>query len=135
MQTPGPVRSLFAVLLLLASSLAAIANPAAPAVRAEIDSLLGKLQSSGCEFYRNGSWHNGAEAKAHLLVKLEYLEARNAVPSTERFIELGASSSSFSGQPYRVKCGAAAPIDSSIWLSAELKALRSAAKGQASPAR
>ncbi len=129
------MRSLFVAALFLTSSLVASAEPAATAVRAEIDALLGKLQSSGCEFYRNGSWHNGAEAKAHLLVKLEYLEARNAVPSTEKFIELGASSSSFSGQPYRVKCGTLEPIDSSIWLSAELKAIRSAAKAQASPAR
>lgn len=135
MQTPGLVRSLFAALLLLASSLTAAADPAAPEVRAEIDALLGKLQSSACEFYRNGSWHNAAEAKAHLLVKLEYLEARNAVPSAEKFIELGASSSSLSGQPYRVKCGAAAPVDSSVWLLAELKAVRAAAKAQAAPAR
>jgi hypothetical protein len=43
------------------------AGPTPMTVRAEVDALLGKLESSGCQFNRNGSWHSAAEAKAHLL--------------------------------------------------------------------
>lgn len=103
------------------------ADAVAPAVRAEIDALLGRLLASDCRFFRNGSWHGASEAKAHLLRKLEYLEGRDAVKSTEQFIQLGASSSSTSGKPYLVKCGASAPIESKAWLSNELRSLRAPA--------
>lgn len=102
------------------------AGPAAAPVRTEIESLLAKLQSSGCEFNRNGSWYSGTEAKAHLLRKLEYLEGKDLVSSTEKFIELGASTSSSSGKPYLVRCGTIAPQESGKWLTQELKAIRAA---------
>ena len=75
-----------------------LAAPTAPAVRAEIDQLLGRLESSGCRFNRNGSWHPAAEAKSHLLRKLEYFDDRSGVASTEQFIALVASRSSVSGK-------------------------------------
>jgi hypothetical protein len=99
----------------------ALAAPAPATTRAEIDALLDKLESSGCQFNRNGTWHNAAEAKTHLLRKLEY---KDAVQSTEQFIALAASKSSSSGKPYSVKCGGAAPIVSQTWLNRELEALR-----------
>ena len=70
--------------LALATCLAATATPLPPAARAEVDALLARLQSSGCEFNRNGSWHSGAEAKAHLLKKLDYLEGKNLVTTAEQ---------------------------------------------------
>jgi len=99
----------------------------APA-RAEVDSLLNKLQGSGCQFNRNGSWYSGAEAKTHLLRKLDYLEGKDAVHSAEQFIALGASSSSASGKPYLVRCGGgnSVPQESAVWLNNELRALRAA---------
>src|SRR5262252_281918 len=77
------------------------AAPTPPRVRAEIDALLSRLETSGCQFYRNGSWYSGQEAKNHLLRKLEYIEGRTTIESTEQFIELAASKSSFSGKPYQ----------------------------------
>lgn len=124
----SPLVALTALVLVLSANLAS----AQPPVRAEIDSLLDKLQSSACEFYRNGSWHTSSEAKSHLLRKLEYLEEKNAVQSTEQFIELGASNSSFSGKPYLVKCGNGTPIESRSWLSTELMAIRASVKVQTS---
>lgn len=97
-------------------------------VRAEIEALLQRLQSSGCEFERNGSRHTAAEAREHLLSKLSYLERRNAVQSTEQFIELGASRSSSSGKPYRVLCAGVPAVESGAWLRAELQRLRAAAR-------
>lgn len=104
------------------------AEPLAPAVRAEIDTLLAKLSSSGCQFNRNGSWHSAAEAKAHLLGKLGQLERKDLVRSAEQFIERGASGSSVSGKAYLVKCGNAEAVPSQQWLTTELKALRGTAR-------
>ena len=110
--------------LALFTATAAQAAPVAPAVRAEIDILFQQLQTSGCEFNRNGSWHSATEAQAHLLKKLDYLEGKDAVKTTEQFIERGASTSSLSGKPYLVRCGVRPPVESGPWLMAELKALR-----------
>ena len=115
--------------LLLAAAALAVAVPAAAAplaatARAEVEALLARLQSSGCQFNRNGTWHSGAEAKAHLQRKLEYLEKKDMVGSAEQFIERGATASSSSGKPYLVRCGAAAAVESKVWLSAELTAMR-----------
>lgn len=103
----------------------------APPVRAEIDALLSRLESSGCEFNRNGSWYKASEAKTHLLRKLDYFERKGSLSSTEQFIELGASASSSSGQPYLVKCGNAAPVPSRSWLVATLHQLRAPTRGTA----
>lgn len=106
--------------------MAANAAPLPAAARAEVDALMIRLQSSGCEFNRNGSWYAGAEAKAHLLKKLDYLEGKDMVKTAEQFIEKGASGSSMSGKPYLVRCAGKAPVESAQWLKAELQQLRAA---------
>jgi hypothetical protein len=121
------MRSLPSISLgLLASLLAAQlhAAPVAPQVRSEIDGLLLALQTSGCEFNRNGFRYEAPKAKSHLLRKLDYLENRNAVQTTEQFIQLAATQSSVSGKPYLVECGGGAPVESKSWLTAQLKAIR-----------
>lgn len=118
--------ALLASLVLLAAAGAASAAPLPPAARAEVDALLNRLQSSGCEFNRNGSWYTGAEARAHLLKKLDYLEGKDMVATAEQFIERGASGSSMSGKPYLVRCAGRAPVESGPWLKAELQAARAA---------
>jgi hypothetical protein len=118
---------LLAPLLLTLMHLAQAA-PASPAVHAEIDALLAKLQASGCEFNRNGSWYTAAQAKTHLLRKLQYLEDKDMVHTAEQFIEQGASTSSTSGKPYWVKCSGGEPVASQRWLLSELKAIRATAK-------
>jgi hypothetical protein len=101
-----------------------LAAPTAPAVRAEIDQLLGRLEASGCRFNRNGSWHPAAEAKSHLLRKLEYVEGRSGVASAEQFIALAASRSSVSGKPYLVECAPAQAVESAAWLTSQLREMR-----------
>jgi hypothetical protein len=113
-------------ILLVTACLQVSAAPVPATVRTEIETLLSNLQASGCEFNRNGSWHNGEEAKAHLLRKLEYLQDKGSVQTTEQFIELAASESSFSGQPYQVKCGEGAAVSSRQWLTTELASVRAA---------
>ncbi|HET9482624.1 MAG TPA: DUF5329 family protein, partial [Xanthomonadales bacterium] len=55
--------------LAFASALAVLAAPAAAApgkqAQAEIDHLRAHLSRSGCEFYRNGEWHDAASARKH----------------------------------------------------------------------
>jgi len=126
------MRTALALLLLLAAT--AQAAPLPPTARAEVDALLTRLQASGCEFNRNGSWYAGAEAKGHLLKKLEYLEGKDMVQTAEQFIERGASSSSMSGKPYLVRCAGKAPVESAQWLKAELQAVRGA-RAASAPAR
>jgi hypothetical protein len=119
------MKRLLAPLLALAAACTALAAPS-PA-RPEIDALLSRLQSSGCAFQRNGSWYDAAEARTHLLRKLEYLENRDLVQTTEQFIARAASESSMSGKPYMVRCGNGAPVESRVWLTQQLKTLRAAA--------
>jgi hypothetical protein len=103
------------------------ASPTPAPVRAEINALMGRLESSGCQFFRNGDWHSGAEAKTHLLRKLDAVEGKTTVAKTEQFIELAATRSSSSGQTYQVRCGQAAPVPSATWLGSQLQTLRAAA--------
>lgn len=111
------------------------AGPTPAPVRAEINTLMGRLESSGCQFYRNGDWHTGAEAKTHLLRKLDSIEGQTTVAKTETFIELAATKSSTSGQAYQVKCGQAAPVPSASWLGSQLQIIRSSSAGAASSPR
>lgn len=127
------MRRSLACLLALSISTVAVGAPTAAPVRAEIDALLAKLRASGCEFGRNGSWYSGAEASAHLLRKLEYVEGKVSLQSAEEFIEVVASSSSFSGVPYQVRCGSSPPVGSRQWLTRELGAVRSSGGPSPSP--
>lgn len=120
------MRTVLTSLVLFLLAPVAGAAPLPPAARAEVDALLTRLQASGCEFNRNGSWYAGSDAKAHLLKKLDYLEGKDLVKTAEQFIEQSASSSSMSGKPYLVRCAGRAPVESAQWLTAELKQLRAA---------
>jgi hypothetical protein len=99
---------------------------AAVTPRAEVDGLLSKLEASGCQFYRNGDWHTSAEAKVHLVRKLDYLENKGTLKSAEQFIELAATKSSVTGQAYQVKCASSAAVPSATWLTQQLQSLRGA---------
>lgn len=114
----------FAVPLLVFAMSSSMAADLSAASRAEIDALLNRLGSSGCQFNRNGSWYNSTEAKAHLTDKLNYLIDKKKVEGTEQFIALAASTSSMSGKDYLVKCGTAQPVPSGAWLKTELQTIR-----------
>jgi Family of unknown function (DUF5329) len=101
-------------------------------VQVEVDFLLGYIAESGCEFYRNGTWHDPKAAQAHLRGKYTYLAARSLINSAEDFIEKVATQSSFSGEPYRVKCRDGATASTNEWLRAELARFREFNKKPAS---
>lgn len=93
-------------------------------VQTEVDALLDFVGKSGCEFYRNGIWHDSKEAQSHLNDKYAYLTARNLIKTTEDFIDKVATKSALSGQVYEVKCNKSPPITSKKWLNDELSHIR-----------
>jgi hypothetical protein len=94
--------------------------------RQEIAHLLDFVGQSGCQFNRNGSWHDSKAARDHLQEKYDYLQRRNLVPDTRAFIERAASQSSMSGKSYLIRCGSGQPTTSAQWLNTELERYRSA---------
>jgi hypothetical protein len=94
-----------------------------PAVQQEIGQLLAYLERSGCEFHRNGQWHDAHAARAHIESKYQYLLRRDLVQTTDDFIVNAATSSSMGGGPYQVRCGGTVQT-SADWLRAELARLR-----------
>lgn len=110
----------FLVLIGLTSGISA-----APAkTQREVTHLLAYLESSGCDFHRNGSWHKAKQARAHLEKKYHYLDKRALIGSADDFISRAASASSMSGEVYLVKCPNGKAVSSSSWLGAELQRYR-----------
>ena len=118
------VCSLFGMLV---SSVAFAADPP-PAVQSEVAHLFTYIENSGCRFYRNGSWYDEHQARAHLELKYRYLCGKGQVSCAEDMIEGAGSRSSLSGKPYQVKCGDSEPVFSGDWLRAELQRFRAAGK-------
>jgi hypothetical protein len=123
------VRCAVILLCLLALGSSALQAQQPPAMQVEVNYLLSYVETSGCSFYRNGSWYDGARARAHLQTKYDYLAARNLVGSADEFIDKGASKSSFSGKPYKIRCGTA-EVESGPWFHGVLARFRAAAPAQ-----
>ena len=119
--------------LALALPAAAFAQPVVPPVPArtqsEIDHLFDYISKSGCQFNRNGSWHDMVAARTHVNTKYEWLRDRGQIDSAESFIDNAASRSSFSGKDYLVQCPGQPSVSSGDWLKAELSRYRQAAQG------
>jgi len=92
--------------------------------RQEIAHLFSYLETSGCQFNRNGSWHDAHEAADHLNTKYQYLLGKELISSAEDFVANAATRSSMSGQAYMVKCKDAVPVESAAWFLAELETYR-----------
>jgi Family of unknown function (DUF5329) len=102
---------------------------AEPAVaKTEIAHLFSVLETSNCQFNRNGTWYSAKDAGAHLRNKYKYLQDNDLIPSAEKFIERAATQSSFSGKAYQIKCADNVVQTSNPWFQAALTKHRSAAK-------
>ena len=118
------LRSTTSVVLMLGLLVTPIARAEPPTnVQIEVNFLLGYLEGSSCEFYRNGTWHDSKAAQAHLRDKYNYLAARNQIGTTEDFIEKAATKSSLSGKPYAVRC-TGVTVTSDQWLREQLARFR-----------
>ncbi len=111
---------LLAVLVWLPAAHAATPVP----VQTEVNYLLGYIAGSGCEFFRNGTWHSSQKAQVHLRDKYKVLVEKDLADTTEHVIERAASTSSFSGKPYQIKCSDGVPVPSQQWLREKLVQLR-----------
>ncbi|MBK7027630.1 MAG: DUF5329 family protein [Polaromonas sp.] len=58
-------RLIFILTLLFAGILTRAHAAELPATKAEIAHLFATLESSNCQFNRNGTWHSSKEASAH----------------------------------------------------------------------
>jgi len=116
---------------LCAVVLGAHAEPLPPIAKAEVTAVFARLENSGCQFNRNGTWYSGAEAKSHLQTKLDYFERKAAPKSVEEFIDLAATKSSLSGRAYQVKCAGAEAVPSATWLKLQLQEVRRAGQAAA----
>jgi low affinity Fe/Cu permease len=93
----------------------------ATAMDAEIDFLLTSVAESGCIYIRNGKEHSGEAARDHLQMKRE--RGKKYYETTEEFIERIASKSSWSGKPYRIRCGDTEE-DAGAWFTRALESFR-----------
>jgi Family of unknown function (DUF5329) len=122
--------------LTLALMLVPVTRAAPPATaQTEINHLLEFVGSSGCEFYRDGSWYDAKRAQAQLRSKYQWLLARDQINTAEDFIEKAATSSSLSGRPYEVRCGGGEAVSSNRWLRDELTRYRTPGSDQTEGAR
>ena len=118
------MRTLIGFVLLLLAAAPAHAAELSSSAQKEIDALLDRLGTSKCQFYRNGSWHSGVEARDHLQMKLEYLVEKGLVTDPEEFIAKAGTESSMSGRPYKVRCPNQEEQPSAVWLGSELRKIR-----------
>lgn len=93
----------------------------------EIEYLLNQVGDSGCVFIRNGGEHSAADAEDHL--RMKYRRGRKYFDNADEFIKRIASKSSWSGKPYRLRCGDAQPEPTGAWLAAMLKSYRNETSG------
>ena len=114
-----------AALAVSLSSAAVTARAEVPSTaKAEIDHLLTFVASSGCEFYRNGTWYDGKKGQSHLQDKFSWLQGRDMIKQTADFIALAATESSLSHQAYKVRCNGGVEVESAKWLNDELTRYR-----------
>jgi len=109
---------LFAISMFSINATAAWADRAA-----EIDYLFSFIGQSECVFIRNGDEHNAQDARKHIEKKYNYLKSR--IESADDLIRLAATKSSFSGKPYKVRCGDEL-LTSEQWLQTALEDYRTA---------
>ena len=85
---PGTLRlgkPLLLALIVALSILPAARAAPPPAAQIEINHLLGLIEQSGCEFFRNGTWYDAQRAQAHLRAKYDVLVAQRPDQDGGRF--------------------------------------------------
>lgn len=92
----------------------------------EVEHLLEYIRTSPCLFMRNGREYPGERAYKHVLRKYNYF--RDRIETTEQFIELSASVSTISGEPYWFVCDGEPRQESQKMLLEELERYRTAGR-------
>ena len=92
-------------------------------MKSEIDYILNAVASSDCVFIRNGKKHGSEAAKEHLNLKRR--RGKRYFSSADEFIENLASSSSWSGKPYYIRCPDQEQQAAKVWFKEVLAEYRS----------
>lgn len=108
-------------LLLLMLAPLALANDVTDT---EIDYILNAVATSDCVFIRNGKEHGPADARDHLNLKRN--RGKRYFSTAEEFIENLASSSSWTGKLYYIRCPGEEQQPAGDWLTRVLLAYRAA---------
>lgn len=109
------LRTLILTMALLAGSVLA-------GTQAEIDHLLDFVANTPCKYDRNGTIHDGPEARDH--INMKYKHYKKKVKTTEDFIKYSATKSMLSGKKYKIRCPDSGAVFASDWLLDELKIFR-----------
>ncbi|PTC02596.1 hypothetical protein C9980_22720 [Vibrio mediterranei] len=99
-----------------------LSSDACSSTQDEIDHLLSFVESTKCQYERNGTLHSGDEAVKHIKSKADHYADK--IHSTEDFIAYSATQSILSGRYYQVHCEGLEPITSEVWLKNELADFR-----------
>ena len=92
---------------------------------AKIEKLLSSLsQLKDGKFVRNRQEHTADEAVAHMRTKWEW--KKDEIKTAEDFIRIAGSSSSVSGEPYRITLADGAEMNSEDWFRGQLKRIEEA---------
>jgi hypothetical protein len=118
----GSLLGLKLLIVLVAAGPAAALADVPEAQAAEVEHLLDFIRTTTCELIRNGRAYSGDRAYRHVMRKYDYF--RDRITSTEQFIELSATRSTLSGQPYWFACGDSKPVESETVLLEELARFR-----------
>jgi hypothetical protein len=109
---------------MLAFAIPVAVSAANTAASGETAQLFQRLETSGCEFERNGKWYDSGKARSHLERKTKHLLKKKPDATAEDVIVHVGTKSSTSGKAYQVRCAGKAAEPSSAWLTRELKAIR-----------
>jgi hypothetical protein len=91
------------LVLILAGFLALPLPLLADTAEQEINYLIQQVAESGCTYIRNGTEHDAADAADHL--RLKYQRGNRHADTAENFIDRLATESSWTGEPYVLRCG------------------------------
>lgn len=91
------IKYIFTIFLLLTANQTIFADT----MKSEIDHLLNHISNLNGTFIRNDTEHTPKEAVKH--IKKKYNHFKEKISTTEKFIELSASKSTFSGKIYFIK--------------------------------
>jgi hypothetical protein len=107
---------------LILACILALPLPAYPAnAEQEIGYLIQRVADSGCIYVRNGTEHDAADAADHL--RLKYKRGNRYADTAENFIDRLATKSSWTGEPYILRCGDESE-PAGAWLHRELATYR-----------
>ena len=109
--------------LLLTPAFARQPAPMPPTEQQKIDYLIATVATlHGASFIRNGSAYDGAQAAAHMRLKLRFAGSR--VKTAEDFIVYCATGSSVSGTRYSIRFADGHSIDAATFLRGRLAVFR-----------